>query len=233
MIIKKISFFAASIISLLIIQFLFLNNSNSQENNSKRYSEDSGILSIMYHRFNENKYPSTNIKMDIFDQQMKSIKELGYEFYDPKLFISQFGEPKKNKLREVIGNGRIVLFGLPGAFTSTCSKLHLPGFVANADKIKAKGIENIFCLSVNDPYVMNGWGEINNTGDKIKMLSDPYLLFTKAIGAEVDRNAKGMGIRSNRYLMVIENFTIVNIHVEKETKECGLTSAENLLNNLI
>ena len=72
-----------------------------------------------------------------------------------------------------------------------------------------------------------------NTGDKIKMLSDPYLLFTKAIGAEVDRNAKGMGIRSNRYLMVIENFTILNIHVEKETKECGLTSAENLLNNLI
>jgi len=94
-------------------------------------------------------------------------------------------------------------------------------------------IKNIFCLSVNDPYVMHGWGEINNIGDKIKMLSDPYLLFTKAIGAEVDRNAKGMGIRSNRYLMVIENFTIVNIHVEKETKECGLTSAENLLNNLI
>ncbi len=80
---------------------------------------------------------------------------------------------------------------------------------------------------------MNGWGEINNTGDKIKMLSDPYLLFTKAIGAEVDRNTKGMGIRSSRYLMVIENFTIINIHVEKETKECSLTSAENLLNNVL
>ena len=124
------------------------------------------------------------------------------------------------------------MFGLPGAFTSTCSKLHLPGFVANADKIKSKGIENIFCLSVNDPYVMNGWGEINNIGDKIKMLSDPYLLFTRAIGAEVDRNSKGMGIRSNRYLMVIENLTVVNIHVENETKECGLTSAESLLDKL-
>ena len=143
------------------------------------------------------------------------------------------GEPQKSKLREIIGDRKIVLFGLPGAFTSTCSKLHLPGFVANADKIKSKGIENIFCLSVNDPYVMHGWGEINNTGDKIKMLSDPYLLFTKAIGAEVDRNTKGMGIRSNRYLMIIENFTVVKIYVEKETKECGLTSAENLLNNLI
>jgi len=152
---------------------------------------------------------------------------------DTEIFQLVDGEPQKKNLREIIGNGKIVLFGLPGAFTSTCSKLHLPGFVANADKIKAKGIENIFCLSVNDPYVMDGWGEGNNTGNKIKMLSDPYLLFTKAIGGEVDRNAKGMGIRSNRYLMVIENFEVVNIHVEKATKECGLTSAENLLNNLL
>jgi len=152
---------------------------------------------------------------------------------DTEIFQLIDGEPQKSNLREIIGNGKIVLFGLPGAFTSTCSKLHLPGFVANAEKIKAKGIQNIFCLSVNDPYVMNGWGEINDTGDKIKMLSDPYLLFTKAIGAEVDRNSKGMGIRSNRYLMVIENFTVINIHVEKETKECGLTSAENLLNKLL
>ena len=152
---------------------------------------------------------------------------------DTEIFQLVDGEPEKRELREIIGNGKIVLFGLPGAFTSTCSKLHLPGFVANSDNIKTKGIQNIFCLSVNDPYVMNGWGEINNTGDKIKMLSDPYLLFTKAIGAEVDRNAKGMGIRSNRYLMVIKNLTLVSIHVEKETKECGLTSAENLLNNLI
>ena len=152
---------------------------------------------------------------------------------DTEVFQLVDGEPQKNKLREIIGNGKIILFGLPVSFTSTFSKLHLPGFVANADKIKAKGIEQIFCLSVNDPYVMNGWGEINNTTGKIKMLSDPYLLFTKAIGAEVDRNAKGMGIRSNRYLIVIENFTVVNIHEEKETKECGLTSAENLLNNLL
>ena len=117
---------------------------------------------------------------------------------DTEIFHLVDGEPQKSKLSEIIGNGKIVLFGLPGAFTSTCSKLHLPGFVANADKIKAKGIEQIFCLSVNDPYVMNGWGEINNTTGKIKMLSDPYLLFTKAIGAEVKRNAKGMGFSSNR-----------------------------------
>ena len=148
---------------------------------------------------------------------------------DTEIFHLIDGEPKQNKLSEILGNGKIILFGLPGAFTSTCSKLHLPGFVANANKIKEKGIENIFCISVNDPYVMNAWGDANNTENKIKMLSDPYLLFTKAIGAEVDRNSKGMGIRSNRYAMVIENLEVLKIQVEKETKQCGLTSAESIL----
>ena len=151
---------------------------------------------------------------------------------ETEIFHLVDGEPQKVKLREILGNGKVILFGLPGAFTSTCSKIHLPGFVLNADKIKAKGIKKIFCLSANDPYVMNAWGEINKTGNKIKMLSDPYLSFTKAIGAEVDRNSKGMGIRSNRYTMIVENFTVVNIQVEKETKECGLTSAESFLENL-
>ena len=124
---------------------------------------------------------------------------------DTDIFHLVDTEPKQSKLREILGIGKIILFGLPGAFTSTCSKLHLPGFVANADKIKKKGI---------------------------KMLSDPYLLFTKAIGAEVDRNSKGMGIRSNRYAMVIENLEVLNIQVEKETKQCGLTSAESILKTL-
>ena len=142
------------------------------------------------------------------------------------------GEPQTSKIRDILGKGKIVLFGLPGAFTSTCSKLHLPGYVANADKIKAKGIDNIFCLSVNDPFVMNAWGEANNAAGKITMLSDPYLLFTKSIGAEVDRNSKGMGIRSNRYVMVIENLEVINVQVEKETKQCGLSSAEGVLDLL-
>ena len=142
------------------------------------------------------------------------------------------GEPQIKKLNEILGKHKIILFGVPGAFTSTCSKLHLPGFVANAEKIKAKGIKNIFCLSVNDPYVMNAWGEVNNACNKIKMLSDPYLLFTKAIGAEVDRKSKGMGTRSNRYTMVIENLKVVSIQVEKETKQCSLSSAETILDIL-
>ena len=151
---------------------------------------------------------------------------------DIEIFHLLDGEPQTSKIRDILGNGKVVLFGLPGAFTSTCSKFHLPGYVANADKIKAKGIDNIFCLSVNDPFVMNAWGKVNNVGNKITMLSDPYLLFTKAIGAEVDRNSKGMGIRSNRYAMVIQNLEVINIQVEKETKQCGLSSAEGVLDLL-
>ena len=151
---------------------------------------------------------------------------------DIEIFHLAGGEPQTSKIRDILGKGKVVLFGLPGAFTSTCSKLHLPGYVGNADKIKSKGIEKIFCLSVNDHFVMNAWGEANNAAGKITMLSDPYLLFTKAIGAEVDRNSKGMGIRSNRYAMVIENLEVINIQVEKETKQCGLSSAEGVLDLL-
>ena len=154
------------------------------------------------------------------------------EIPDTEIYLLIDGEPQKIKLREVLGRNKIILFGLPGAFTSTCSKLHLPGFVANIDKLKAKGVKNIFCISVNDPYVLNAWGDINNTVGKITMLSDPYLSFTKIIGAEVDRNSKGMGIRSNRYAMVIEDLKVINIQVEKETKQCGLSSAQSILDNL-
>ena len=151
---------------------------------------------------------------------------------DIEIFHLVDGEPQTSKIRDILGKGKVVLFGLPGAFTSTCSKLHLPGYVANADKIKAKGIDNIFCLSVNDPFVMNAWGDVNNAAGKITMISDPSLLFTKAIGAEVDRNSKGMGIRSNRYAMVIENLEVINVQVEKETKQCGLSSAEGVIDLL-
>ena len=90
-------FFAASIISLFILQLSIFNNSNSEENNSKSFSNDSGVLSLMYHRFNENKYPSTNIKMNIFDKQMQLIKNLEYDFYDPRLFVEEFDKIKEKK----------------------------------------------------------------------------------------------------------------------------------------
>ena len=97
MIIKKISLFEASIISLFILIFCFSVNSNAEDNNSKRYSKDEGILSIMYHRFNESKYPSTNIQMDVFKEQIQIIKKLNYNFNNPKFFVDQFNKPKNKK----------------------------------------------------------------------------------------------------------------------------------------
>ena len=149
---------------------------------------------------------------------------------EAQIYILKDGEPKEQSIKETLGNSKILLFGLPGAYTSTCSKFHLPGYVKNAEKLKAKGVNRIFCISVNDPHVMNAWGEANNVGNNITMLADPYLSFTKSIGAEVDRNSKGMGIRSSRYAMTIENMKVLNIQEEEETKSCGISSAEGILN---
>ena len=148
---------------------------------------------------------------------------------EAQIYILKDGEPKKQSIKETLGNSKILLFGLPGAYTSTCSKFHLPGYVKNAEKLKAKGVNRIFCISVNDPHVMNAWGEANNVGNIITMLADPYLSFTKSIGAEIDRNSKGMGIRSSRYAMIIENMKALNIQEEEETKSCGISSAEGIL----
>ena len=148
---------------------------------------------------------------------------------EAKIFYILEGQPKEESIKEVFGTKKVILFGLPGAFTSTCSKLHLPGFISNAKKIKDKGIDKIFCLAVNDPYVMNAWAEANNAGNSITMLADPYLSFTRLIGAEVDRNSKGMGMRSSRYAMVIENLKVQHIQEEEETKNCGISSAEGIL----
>ena len=146
-----------------------------------------------------------------------------------KVFILKDGEPKEQSIKETLGKNKILLFGLPGAYTSTCSKFHVPSYVNNFEKLKAKGIDKIFCISVNDPYVMNAWGEVNNVKNNITMLADPYLSFTKSIGAEVDRNSRGMGIRSSRYAMIIENLEVKNIQEEKETKSCDISSAEGIL----
>ena len=148
---------------------------------------------------------------------------------DAKIFHLVDGLPKEQAITEILGTNKIILFGLPGAFTATCSAFHLPGFVINAQKILDKGIDKIFCIAVNDPYVMNAWGEANKIRENITMLSDPYLSFTKLIGAEVDRNSKGMGIRSSRYVMIINNLEVQNIQEEDETKNCGISSADSIL----
>ena len=146
-----------------------------------------------------------------------------------EVFILENGEPVKKNILDILKNKKSVLFGLPGAYTSVCSAKHLPGYVKNREKFKEKGVDQIICISVNDPFVMNAWGKENNVEDKIIMVGDPFLNFTKAIGAEVDKSGRGLGIRSNRYTMLIDNLMIIKIQEEPDTGSCDISAAENFL----
>ncbi len=128
---------------------------------------------------------------------------------------------------ELFSGKKSVLFALPGAFTPTCSASHLPGFVANADKIKAKGVDTIVCLSVNDAWVMDAWGKSQNA-DEIHMVADGSANFTQSVGLEVDRTAAGMGVRSQRYAMIAEDGVVTELAVEEPGK-FEKSSAEAML----
>ena len=147
-------------------------------------------------------------------------------------YLNQKSEVKKISTSDIFKNQKVVLLGMPGAFTKTCSAIHLPGYVKNYDAAKKKGISKIVCVAVNDPNVMKAWGENQEVGDKIFMIGDPFLNFTKAIGAEVDKSEKGLGIRSSRYTMLIENQIVKKFEVEKETATCELSAAENFLSKI-
>ena len=147
-----------------------------------------------------------------------------------EVFILQEGEPTKKKIKDFFKNKKVVLFGLPGAYTSVCSAKHLPGYVNLHDKYKEKGIDHIICISVNDPFVMDAWGKENNVGDKIVMMGDPFLNFTKEISADVDKSERGLGIRSNRYTMYVEDMKVIKLQEEKDTGSCEISSAESFLN---
>ena len=146
-----------------------------------------------------------------------------------EVFILEDGEPIKKNIEDFLKNKKVIIFGLPGAYTSVCSAKHLPGFVKMYQKYKDKGIDQIVCVAANDPFVMNAWGKENNVGDKIVMIGDPFLNFIKAIGAEVDKSGRGMGIRSNRYTMLVEDMKVIRLKEEKETGTCEISSAENFL----
>ena len=144
-------------------------------------------------------------------------------------YLDEDNVPKKIDILNFCKNNKTVILGMPGAFTKTCSAIHLPGYVKNYDLALKKGITKIICIAVNDPNVMKAWGQNQNVGTKILMAGDPFLNFTKAIGAEVDKSAKGLGIRSNRYTMLIENGEVKKLVEEKETAVCEVSSAENFL----
>ena len=147
-----------------------------------------------------------------------------------EIFVLEGGEPIKKNIEEYTKGKKVIIFGLPGAYTSVCSAKHLPGYVKNIDAFKSKGIDHVICMSVNDPFVMSAWGKEHNVGDKVVMAGDPFLTFTKSIGADVDKSARGLGIRSNRYTMLVENGKVTKLQEEEDTGACEISAAENFLN---
>ena len=147
-------------------------------------------------------------------------------------YLDKDGAVKKIESNSLFKDQKVIMFGVPGAFTKVCSARHLPGFVKNFDEAKKKGISKIVCLSVNDPNVMKAWGEQHNVEDKILMLGDPYCIFTKLIGAEIDRTVRGLGMRSSRYTMLIENGVATKIKVESDAGTCEISAAENFLKEI-
>jgi len=114
----------------------------------------------------------------------------------------------------IFSGKKVLLFALPGAFTPTCSAAHLPGYLTLHDEIKAKGVDTIACLAVNDAYVMGAWGQAQNVGDKVLMLGDGNVDFTRAVGLTIDRTTSNMGIRSQRYAMIVEDGIITHLNIE-------------------
>ena len=146
-----------------------------------------------------------------------------------EVFIIESGEPIKKNIEDFFKNKKVILLGVPGAYTSVCSKKHLPSYINMYDQFKEKGVDHIICLSANDPFVMNAWGNENKVDNKIIMLGDPFLNFTKDIGADVDKSGRGLGIRSNRYTMFVDNMKVIKLQEEKDTGTCEISAAENFI----
>jgi len=139
--------------------------------------------------------------------------------------------PAPVKTDDLFAGKKVIVFALPGAFTPTCSAKHLPGFVQHAEEIKKKGIDAIVCLSVNDAFVMGAWGEQQCVGDKVRMLADGNGEFTHALGLEMDATKFGMGKRSQRFSMLVDNGVVKELNIE-EPGAFSVSSAEHILKQL-
>jgi peroxiredoxin len=149
---------------------------------------------------------------------------------------TEFGEacpvaPAKISVAEASKGKRIVIFGLPGAFTPTCSSKHVPGYLAHLDKLKAKNVDEVWCVAVNDGYVMAAWGRDQKAIGKIRMLGDGSADFTKKLGLEVDLSGGGMGVRMKRFSMFVDNGVVKQLNVE-ESGKFEVSNAEKMLAQL-
>jgi len=138
--------------------------------------------------------------------------------------------PSKLAVSDLFAGKKVAMFAVPGAFTPTCSAKHVPGFLANLDALKGKGVEEVICLSVNDPFVMAAWGK-SLSADGIRMVVDPDGAFTKAMGVEFDASGAGLGVRSRRYSMIVDDGAISQLNLE-ETGGFEVSDAETLLGQI-
>ena len=140
-----------------------------------------------------------------------------YEFLNEESEGCSLG-PNAFEVENLVAGKKIVIFALPGAFTPTCSAKHVPGYVEHYDAIKAKGVDEIWCISVNDPFVMGAWGRDQKVGKKIRMMGDGSAEFTKKLGLELDLTARGFGVRSDRYAMIVEDGVVKSLDREAPGK---------------
>ncbi|MBX3456560.1 peroxiredoxin [Ferrovibrio sp.] len=156
--------------------------------------------------------------------------KVGDSIPDITVYTMGANGPEAVKTGALFAGKKVALFALPGAFTPTCSAKHLPGYIEKAAEFKGKGFDLIACLSVNDAFVMGAWGKQQNTGETVVMLADGSGDFTKAIGMEFDLSARGLGVRSQRYSMIVENGKVTAINLEKpgafEVSDAGTLLAQ-------
>ena len=136
--------------------------------------------------------------------------------------------PNNFAVRDLTKGKKIVVFGVPGAFTPTCSAKHVPSYTQNLDKLRAKGVDEVWCIAVNDAFVMGAWGKDQKADGKVRMMADGSAAFTKALGLEMDLTARGMGVRSQRYSMLVDDGVVKSLNVEQPGK-FEVSDAETML----
>ena len=139
--------------------------------------------------------------------------------------------PNEFKVEDLTRGKKVVIFGLPGAFTPTCSAKHVPSYLANFDKLKAKGVSEVICMAVNDPFVMGAWARDQKTGGKIRMMGDGSASYTKALGLEFDLTARGLGVRCQRFSMLVDDGVVKVMNLEAPGKY-EVSDAETLLKQM-
>ena len=149
------------------------------------------------------------------------------EFYEEPKDGCAIG-PNPVKVDELTKGRKVVIFGVPGAFTPTCSAKHVPSYIHAHDRLMAKGVDEIWCLSVNDAFVMGAWGRDQKAGGKVRMMADGSADWTKALGLTLDLTAKGMGVRSQRYSMLVDNGVVKTLNIEAPGK-FEVSNAETML----